>query len=218
LSEHEIEPVWGLPEPLPAGEAILWQGAPCWRALALRLFHVRILAIYFAAIVTARVAVLVSAGESAAEVASAGAELAAVSATTIAVLALVAWLTGRTTAYTITTRRVVMRYGIALPLTVNIPFRMIEGAELREHADGTGDLPLPLAPSERLAYLALWPHARPWRIARAVPMLRAVGEARAVAQILGRALAASAGMPAVGMPEAPATPGAKARPRAAAAA
>ena len=47
--EHEFEAAPGLPERLPAGERILWQGAPDWRALALHAFHVRKLAIYFAA-------------------------------------------------------------------------------------------------------------------------------------------------------------------------
>ena len=41
----------GLPERLPDGERLLWQGAPDWRALARQAFHVRGLAIYFGAIV-----------------------------------------------------------------------------------------------------------------------------------------------------------------------
>ena len=38
----------GLPERLPEGETLLWQGRPSWRQLALRAFHVREIAIYFA--------------------------------------------------------------------------------------------------------------------------------------------------------------------------
>ena len=48
LNEYETEPVRGLPERLPAGETILWQGAPRWGALARRAFHVRKIALYFA--------------------------------------------------------------------------------------------------------------------------------------------------------------------------
>ena len=44
--EHEFEPVHGLPEELPAGEEILWQGAPDWRAFAMHVFHVRAIALY----------------------------------------------------------------------------------------------------------------------------------------------------------------------------
>ena len=45
----EFEPQHGLPERLPAGEKLLWQGAPgAWR-LAVQAFHFRKLAIYFLA-------------------------------------------------------------------------------------------------------------------------------------------------------------------------
>ena len=36
-----------------------------------------------------------------------------------------AWASARTTVYTITNRRVVMRFGIALPMTLNLPFTLI---------------------------------------------------------------------------------------------
>ena len=45
--EHELEPQFGLPEPLPQGERILWQGSPDFAALARSAFHVRMLAVYF---------------------------------------------------------------------------------------------------------------------------------------------------------------------------
>ena len=46
--EHEFEPQYGLPERLPAGENILWQGSPDFVTLARRVFHIRTLALYFA--------------------------------------------------------------------------------------------------------------------------------------------------------------------------
>jgi hypothetical protein len=45
--EHEFEPELGLPEPLPAGEKILWQGAPDFSDMLVRVFHFRKLSIYF---------------------------------------------------------------------------------------------------------------------------------------------------------------------------
>ena len=45
--EHEFEAAPGLPEALPAGEHILWQGSPDWKLLAVDAFHVKRLAIYF---------------------------------------------------------------------------------------------------------------------------------------------------------------------------
>ena len=47
VNEHETEPVRGLPQRLPAGEALLWQGSPLAWSLARRGFHVVDLAIYF---------------------------------------------------------------------------------------------------------------------------------------------------------------------------
>ena len=62
--------------------------------------------------------------------------------------------------------------------------------------DGTGDIALQLGKGDRVAYLILWPHARPWRLAKAEPMLRAIPHADRVAQVLARALAAAADAPA----------------------
>ena len=111
-------------------------------------------------------------------------------------LTLFAWLVGRSTVYTITTKRVVMRHGIALPMTVNYPFALVEGAGLSSRADGTGDIPLAMQKGSRLSYLVMWPHARPWRIGKPEPMMRSIPDAERVARILGRALAAAARQPA----------------------
>ena len=45
--EHEFEAQTGLPEKLPQGEVILWQGSPNWVSLAVEAFHLRALGIYF---------------------------------------------------------------------------------------------------------------------------------------------------------------------------
>ena len=81
---------------------------------------------------------------------------------------------------------------VALPVTHNLPFAQLDSAALRAFTDGSGDLPLQLRPGLRIAYLQLWPHARPWRLTRTEPMLRSVPEADAVAAILARALEAHA--------------------------
>jgi len=46
--EHEWEAAPGLPSALPAGERVVWQGAPNWKRLAIHAFHVRKVALYFA--------------------------------------------------------------------------------------------------------------------------------------------------------------------------
>ncbi len=78
-----------------------------------------------------------------------------------------------------------------MPITVNLPFKQIDGAGLRLHADGTGDMPLKLSRRDRLAVLAIWPHMRPWRLTRPEPMLRSVANAGGVADILSAALTGS---------------------------
>jgi hypothetical protein len=83
-----------------------------------------------------------------------------------------------------------MRIGMALDLTLNLPFRQIANLDLRPYADGTGDLAVALAGQDRIGYLHLWPHARPWRFNRPEPMLRAVPDAGKVGAILAEALKA----------------------------
>jgi hypothetical protein len=130
-------------------------------------------------------------GGSLTDIAAAVATFAVLAAGALSLLSLIAWGVARTTVYTITNRRVVMRIGIALPVTFNLPYKQIDGAALRPYEDGTGDIPLQLREGTRLAYLVLWPHARPWRFTRPEPMLRCVPNAAATAQLLSEALAAS---------------------------
>lgn len=195
VQEHEIEPVWGLPQRPPAGEAILWQGAPDWRSYARRGLHIRGLALYFALLLGARCAASLADGASLAVALRDAAWFLPFAALALLLAVLLAVLVARTSAYTITTRRIVFRIGIALSMTANIPFSAIQSAALRRHADGSGDLTLAIAPQRRISYIFFWPHVRPWRYARPEPALRAIPEADAVAQILSRALAAAAAMP-----------------------
>ncbi len=176
--EHEFEAAPGLPEPLPAGERILWQGAPEWRALALHAFHLRQVAIYFAAMMGLQALYLH--GESPAVVARSLLASGLMASFALGLLLLAAWLSARTTLYTLTTRRVVMRIGIVLTITLNLPLRQLRGADLLARGRGTGDLALSLAGKERIGWLHLWPHARPWHLSDPKPSLRCIPQAEAV--------------------------------------
>jgi hypothetical protein len=191
VNEGGREPVRGLPGPLPKGEQLLWQGAPRWRSLARRAFHVRKIAVYCGVLLAWHVVASLRDGFTPVATVVSALWLLPLVLAAVGLPALLAWLTCRTTVYTITSRRIVMRYGIALPMTLNLPFKRIASAEVRVYADGTGDLPLSLIEPDRIGYLHLWPHARPWRITRTQPMLRSVPEARRVADILARALEAA---------------------------
>ena len=193
MSEFESEPIRGLPEHLPAGEHILWQGAPNWRSLARRAFHVRMIAGYFVVLAAWSAIATLFDGGGAASAAMTVLWICILGGLAIGLFALIAWLVGRTTVYTITERRLVMRIGIAMPMTINIPLRLIESAAVKTRPDRSGDIPIRLTGSTRIGYVILWPHARPWRLAKPEPMLRAVPDAEAVATILARALCEAAG-------------------------
>lgn len=179
--EHEFEPQYGLPEVLPAGERILWQGSPDAWSLAVQRFHVRKLMVYFLAILTVRVATQISEGVAAGQALWGAVPILLLFALAVLLLGLMAWLTARGTVYTLTNRRVVMRIGVVLTLSLNLPLRRVTGAALRASSDAVGDISLQLGPVDRVAYLHLWPHARRWRFARPEPTLLCVRDAAAVA-------------------------------------
>ena len=181
IAEHDDEPVRGLPGFLPKDEEILWQGTPDWKRLAVSALHVRKVAVYFMVLA---VLGMVS-GSWTGVLATIGIGIAG-----IGILALIAWGTARSTVYTLTNRRVVLRIGIALPKCINVPLSLIKSADLNINTDGTGDIPLTLNGEQRLGYLQLWPHARAWKLAVPQPMLRAVPDAQKVATLLARACGA----------------------------
>jgi hypothetical protein len=192
LTEYEYEPVPGLPEHLPPGEVVLWQGAPRWQSMARYALHARKVALYFLALLLLHLVWELTGGKPLVDSLMASLRLAIPAALAIGLLALLAWLLSRAALYTITNRRVVMRFGAAIPIAVNLPFAQITNAALREHGDGTGDIPLTLASKVRSNYLILWPHARPWHFSPPQPMLRAVPDAAKVARILASALSTAA--------------------------
>jgi len=205
--EHEFEPEYGLPEPLPAGERVLWQGSPDWRVLARHVFHVRALALYFTAILIARGGFVLHDGGTVAAAIKAVAMTLPLVLMALGVALGLAVLCARTTVYTITDKRVTMRVGIVLNLTFNLPFARIASAGFRQVGSDAGDIPLTLAGTDQIAFPHLWPHARPWRIAKAEPMLRCVPQGQHVAQILAQAWSQARGLDVVPIaltePEAP---------------
>ncbi len=188
MSEYATEPVKGLPELLPAGERMLWQGQPSWRALAIRVFHVRKIAIYFAAILILRLASGWMDGSSFASAVAFVLWFMPVALAAVAIPTLLAWLYARSSVFTITTRRLVMRFGVALPWSLNLPYRAIESAAISVQSDKTADVAVALTGLGRISYLHLWPFARPWHINRAQPMMRGLPDGVEAARILAQAL------------------------------
>lgn len=189
MSEVRIKPVKPLPEPLPEGERVLWQGSPDWGAFSRRVFQVDKIAVYFLAIV---LWVAISAYR------GGGGWTAVLQSLTWAVppalgvmilFGLIAWLYARSTVFTITSRRVVIESGLALPAAVNLPFTKIDKADMKTFKDGSGDIELSMS-GPRLLYSMLWPNLRLLRLNRPTPVLRGVQHPQKVAEILGKALLA----------------------------
>ena len=192
----QTEARFKLPGTLPAGERVLWQGAPHWRALARDALHVRGLALYLGLIVTWVASSAAWHGLSATEVALKTGGAALIAAAPVALAFAYAWLAARAAAYTITNQRVVIRMGVGLQLNLNLPFSKIDAAALTPKRDGTGSIALKLAPGAKgLGWIILWPHARPWTFGAAQPMLRSLPDAARAGRVLAEALAATAAAP-----------------------
>mgnify|MGYP001809738209 CR=1 FL=1 len=200
MDDHDdfaFEPVPGLPEQLPSGESMLWQGSPEWRRLAVEAFHVRKVAVYFGLLLSVDLASAWRDGSSLAAMLSLSAWLVAVAAAAIGILCLLAFLYARGTIYTLTTRRIVIRSGLALPVTLNLPLALIASAAVTSEKGGTGSIALTVMKPNRVAWLVLWPNARPWRLTNPQPMLRCLADVATVATTVGKALEADAGIAGV---------------------
>ena len=182
--DFAFDPIRGLPEDLPEGERLLWQGSPRWQDLAWHAFHVRKVIVYFGLLTLLQGVMAIGSGETLAAAVRPAFWLLPMGGLSSLILIALAYWSARTTIYSITSRRVVMRIGMALPLTLNLPFTQIDGAGLRVFASGAGDIPLSLHGKDRLAYLVLWPHARPFRFKKPEPMLRAVPDSERIAKFL----------------------------------
>jgi Bacterial PH domain len=190
LKEYEFEAELGLPEHLPANESLLWQGSPDWRIVARDVLHLNKLLLYFGLLLAWVVVSSVWQGQGALDTLWRLAIITPIPALALGLVATGAWLIAKTSVYTLTNRRVVMRIGIVLSVTFNLPLRQVHAVSMRANRDGSGDILLQLAATDQIAYLHMWPHVRPWHLRRAEPMLRSVPDASRVAEQICTALAA----------------------------
>ena len=190
ITEHGFDTAEGLPEPLPAGERLLWQGRPSLRGLLLHALHARKVAVYFAVLSGWQVLSTRADGLPLGQTVAAALWPLLLGALCVGIFALIAYGSHRTTRYVITSRRVVMRIGITLPVTLNLPFAQLDSADMRLRRDGSGDLILTPGRDDRIAWALLWPHARPWHLRHPQPMLRELSDAREAGEILATAMRA----------------------------
>lgn len=186
-NDFAVEHARGLPALLPRGEFMIWQGAPNWRVFANQVFHTRLIGAFLLLAAAIRISVTMAGGGTLGTGLGEASVILAFGLAGLSILWLMAWLVQRTTVYTITNKRVLLRIGVALQKTFNIPFAVMESAGLKEHGNGTGTISISLKPGTSLAYLILWPHARPWKLAQTEPSLRGIDNAEDVARILSSA-------------------------------
>ncbi|MEO0465000.1 MAG: photosynthetic complex putative assembly protein PuhB [Pseudomonadota bacterium] len=183
-----VEPVKGMPEHLPDGETILWQGKPSTVALALNAFRLRWIIGYFIAMTVFRLANLSSNEAGASEFAGVMTSSLVFGLVSVALIFVLSFAMSRAAIFTVTNQRVVLRYGAAIRKYVNVPFSQMRGAQLKRKSARVGDISMQLDGPGQPPYLHLWPFVRPFEYSRPQPMMRGIEDADAVSQILARAV------------------------------
>ena len=184
--------IQGIDEPLPEGEEILWSGSPQPRAVARHVIHERGWMVYLAMLA---VGVVVSAAgtHSFGDILKLLVPPLLLMGVVVAAIRWYARQIARTTEYVITSRRIVLRAGVAFPIVINVPLRLIDEAGMRRFTDGTGEVQLRLSPKVKLAYIALWPHVESLRhLANPRPKFRGLANPEQVGEALSRAITADA--------------------------
>lgn len=189
--EFEQEPIKGIPGLLPSDEKIIWQGTPTWASLLVHVLHVRWVVGYFVAIMVWRAYRHINEGNGIEVAAASASWLGVLGLIVVAMLAGVALMMKRSTTYTITSKRVIIRYGLVVPVAVNVPFAKIEAVDVKRLGDGTGEIPIHVGGPEAFSYLMMWPHVRRWHFWTPQPMMRSVPEPIQVAALLSNAIAAT---------------------------
>ena len=114
-----------------------------------------------------------------------------------AILYGLAFMQAKAAVYTLTNKRVAMRIGAALTMTLNLPYVCIGNAALDLKRTGHGTLAFELIGETRLSFLMSWPHVRPRHWARTQPALRCIAEAEKVTEIFAEAAEARVSQPRV---------------------
>lgn len=174
---------------LAPGETIVWQGRPATLALMRHVFHLHLIGAYLLLIQALNAYASYRKGLDLIGALRWAVPLAVASLAAFAIFAALAWFSARSTHYVITDRRLVMKFGLAMPATLSIPFPMIERLSVTLGSGRCGDIPVRMRHGHHIPYLKLWPHARPWQFRQPEPMLRCVPQAGRIAALASRAIA-----------------------------
>jgi hypothetical protein len=172
MMEYEGEPIEGLPEALPEGESLIWQGRPTVGAMLKRVFFVPQLAVYFGLLIGGHTIYRLTESVPMAQVLGTLVWQFGLAAVVLLLLVWLARAYAKSILYTLTSARLVIRSGVALPMMVNIPIEQIIAADLRVHRDGTGDILLRASADRQLYWVLLWPNVSAWYSRPVRPCLR----------------------------------------------
>ena len=188
MSEDDfaVEPIEGLPELLPKGEVILWQGRPNWLRLTIESLNLWWVIGYFGLLAAWRFLSVIDYMPFGTSI-SASIPFLFVAAFVGLLLCGVGYIQAKETLYTITNRRVVMRIGAALTLTLNLPFTKIDNAAVAKKRGGFGNIAFETSGDTKFSFFVLWPHARSWYFGKPQPTLKCIPDIEKVSSILGQA-------------------------------
>ena len=188
MSEDDfaVEPIEGLPELLPKGEVILWQGRPNWLRLTIEALNMGWVIGYFGLLAAWRFLTVIDYMPLGTAF-SASIPFLFVAAFVGLLLCGVGYIQAKATLYTITNRRVVMRIGAALTLTLNLPFTKIDNAAVAKKRGGFGNIAFETSGDTKFSFFVLWPHARSWYFGKPQPTLKCIPDIEKVSSILGQA-------------------------------
>jgi hypothetical protein len=182
----------GVAHALPEGERLLWQGEPVPSLVAKHVFHRWLVVGYFVAVLGWWLVGAWGTVEADAFLPMLGMRLG-LAALVLGTVEFLARTVSKTTVYAITSERVVLKIGMVLPMSINIPFSKVQNAAVGRFRDGSGQIVLTMVPGNRLAYIALWPHCRVFQINQPQPVLRGLANPDEVATILRDAVLAQGG-------------------------
>ena len=174
-------------ENLPADEVLIWQGRPEANAIAIRAMYLWYVVAYLFGLVVLRTGYLVMGDAPISEWSALLAWQSLASLFIVGVIVGLSVLYGKTTIYSLTNRRLILRTGAAVPIHVNFPLEQIASADLKVFSDGTGDIALKLENSDKLYWLLLWPNVRSWWVRPLQPLLRGLRDFELAASTLASA-------------------------------
>jgi len=85
------------------------------------------------------------------------------------------------TVYVITSKRIIIKSGLALIFMLNVPFDKVANIDKKVFNDGCGDISFKLIGNKRIPFFAGWPSVRPWYFNDPEPTFRCIPDVDVVA-------------------------------------